>query len=190
MEISSTGDNLNILIACDYLRHHNWMSFLCWYSLKKNLPDAKVYVASQRRIMEYNLFQWTRSCNVPLVLHKETNDEGQVDFVFKKYNLSNLLVVKPDQICIRDFNESGLKYDYSKSIKYADYEIVCDCKSDRSTVFASYTNGWGKFNPPLWINKQGCPLNPEYKFAQGEMTPNEIRIGKIWYSASAVFSIV
>jgi hypothetical protein len=98
MEISSTGDNLNILIACDYLRHHNWMSFLCWYSLKKNLPDAKVYVASQRRIMEYNLFQWTRSCNVPLVLHKETNDEGQVDFVFKKYNLSNLLVVKPDQI--------------------------------------------------------------------------------------------
>lgn len=190
MTISSTGDGLNILIACDYLPHHNWMSFLCWYSLTKNLPDAKVFVASHRRLMKHDLFIWTRKCKVPFILHKASDDEGQIQSAID-YGVSKpLLVVSPEYICVRDFDESGFSPESLSEVKWLDAELSCDCKEARPCSFVTYSNGWGKFVTSSWINKMSCPFLFGVKYSQGDLTANELRIGRLWSAATPLFLTV
>lgn len=190
MTISSTGDGLNILIACDYLPHHNWMSFLCWYSITKNLPEAKVYLASHRRLMKYKLFDWTRKCNVSFILHKETDSQGQIEASLN-YGISKpLLVIPPDSICVRDFDESGFSPETLSEVIKLDDALLCDCKEERSCAFVTYSNGWGKFVTSSWINKTSCPFLFGVKYGQGNLTINEVRIGRLWSAATPLFQIV
>ena len=190
MTISSTGDGLNILIACDYLPHHNWMSFLCWYSLTKNLPDAKVFVAAHRRLMKHDFFGWTRKCKVPFILHKETDPEGQIQAALEHDVTKPLLVVPPDSICVRDFDEAGFSPDTLSEVRQLDTELCCDCKEDRACVFATYPNGWGKFVMATWINRISCPFLFGVKYGQGNLTANEARIGRLWSAATPLFQTV
>lgn len=190
MQKCLTGENLSILISCDYLRHHHWMSFLTFYSLKMNLPDAKVYVASPRRVMHDKLFDWTRRCNVPLFFHKDMTEIEQIDGFLKKFTPENLLVLHPNQICVRSFEQSGYEYKLDGMTRGVDDELTSDCKSEKITSFVSYDHGWGTFNMDSWINKRGCPLIPQLKFTTNQMTPNEMRISKIWQSASNIFAIL
>lgn len=184
--ISSTGFNLNILIACDYLPHHNWMSFLCWYSLTKNLPEANVFVASHRRLMKYDLFSWTRKCKVPFILHKETDDNGQIQAAFEQGASKPLLVLPPDCICVRDFDESGFSPESLSEISKLDFNLSCDCKESRSCPFVTYSDGWGKFVSSAWINKMGCPLSV-VKLNKVDLTANESRIGQLWNASAPLF---
>lgn len=190
MAISSTGDGLTVLISCEYLLHHNWMSFLCWYSLFKNLPEAKVIVASPRQIMTRNLFDWTRKCNIPLVLHKETDDTGQIQAVINHGSTMPILVVSPDSVCVRDFDEAGFSPKSLTELSRLNSELSCDCKEDRPCVFATYPAGWGKFVTSSWINKASCPFMFGAKYAQGELTTNEVRIGRLWNAATPLFQTV
>lgn len=190
MNISPTGDGLNILIACDYVSHHNWMSFLCWYSISKNLPEASVFVASPRRLMQRNLFNWTRKCKVPLFLHKDADLEGQVNFVLDSEVKKPLLVVPPESVCVRDFDESGFSPESLKEVCYIDSELSCDCKKDLFKTFVTYNDGWGTFVTSSWINKMRSPFDLGTKYNQGELTVNEARIGRLWYAAIPLFQTV
>jgi hypothetical protein len=191
MAISSTGDGLNILIACDYLPHHGWMSYFCWYSLSKNLPDAFVTVASHRRLMTHNFFGWTRLCKIPFVLHKATDEKGQIELAIAKNQIEKpLLVIPPEVVCIRDFEEADYFPEKITDIKKIDDELCCDCKDDKPTVFATYLNGWGKFNTPSWIHKMSGPFISNAKFGQGAMTANEVRIERLWSDATPLYQIV
>ena len=187
--ISPTGEGLNILIACDYISHHNWMAFLCWYSLSKNLPDAKITVAAHRRLMKYDYFNWTRKCGVPFVLHKATDEEGQIDAAECG---RPLLVVAPEAVCVRDFDEAGFSPDTlsEEKVHRLDASLCCDCKEDKPSVFVTYPNGWGKFVTATWIHRMSCPFIFGVKFAQGEMTANEVRIGRLWSAATPLFQTV
>ena len=205
--ISSIGDNLNILISCNYTIHDNWMSFLCWYSLTKNLPQAKVVIACNRTMNSGNseLFGWTRKCNIPFELHKSTDREGQINLVLQKgIVVAPLLVLRPDTVAIRDFEESGFDTNIleGKVLKASDLpEICCEAmvpNSDRSStkhyekpcVFVTYSNGWGKFVTSSWIHKGGCPFTSENRYGHGNMTTNETRIGKLWSAVSPLFQTV
>lgn len=190
MTISSTGDGLNILIACDYLPHHNWMSFLCWYSLTKNLPEAKVFVASHRRLMKRDFFIWTRKCKVPYILHKESDDEGQIKYALNYGVCKPLLVLPPDCVCVRDFNESGFIPESLSEITTLNSELSCDCKDVNPCSFATYSNGWGKFVTSYWINKMSCPFFFCFKYNQSDSTANELRIERLWNVAAPLFLTV
>ena len=190
MTISSTGNGLNILIACDYLPHHSWMSFLCWYSLTKNLPDANVFVASHRRLMKYSLFTWTQKCKIPFILHKETDEEGQIQAAIDYGVTKPLLVIPPDSVCVRDFNESGFSPESLFEIRRFDAELSCDCKEARPCSFVTYSSGWGKFVTSSWINKTSNPFLFGVKYGQGELTANETRIGRLWIAATPLFLTV
>jgi hypothetical protein len=163
------------------------MSFFCWYSITKNLPDSKVFVAAHRRKMTYDIFNWTRKCNIPLFLHKETDSEGQIQEVLKKVE-KPLLVIPPDCFCIRDFDEAGFKLDIF-DVQRPNSELLCDCREEKPCVFATYSNGWGKFVTSSWINKMGCPPL-DVKYNQGILTVNESRIGKLWDAATPLFQTV
>jgi hypothetical protein len=190
MQIDSTGEGLNILIACDYLSHHDWMSFFCWYSISKNLPDAKVFVTCNRKIKYEDLFVWPRKCNIPFHFNKETDINGQIKHALDSFASKPLLVVPPDCVCIRDFNEAGFSLESLSEINKLDDSLLCDCKDERPCCFATYSNGWGKFVTSSWINRISSPFFSVAQFNKGELTPNEVRIGRLWNSAAFLFQNV
>jgi hypothetical protein len=193
MPISPTGEGLNILIACDYVPHHAWMSFLCWYSITKNLPDAKITVACHRRLMKHRLYDWTRQCKVPFVLHKADADQAQVALELKNASLP-LLVVPPDTVCVRDFEESGFSPNVISEEKVYRLEdvggLLCDCKEEKPCPFVRYTEGWGKFVTASWIHRLDCPFVSDRRYIYGSMTANELRIGKFWSAVTHLFQTV
>jgi hypothetical protein len=190
MKIDSTGDGLNILIACDSLLHHNWMSFFCWYSISKNLPDAKVFLTCNRKIKYEDLFVWTRKCNVPFCYNKESDLDGQIKYALDSFVSRPLLVVPPDCVCVRDFNEAGFSLEGLTEINKLDNKISCDCKDERPCCFVTYSQGWGKFVTSKWINKIGSPFFSSSRFDKGILTSNEIKIGHLWNSAVFLFQNV
>lgn len=184
MLISDIGDNLNILICLDYSSVHNWMGFLCWYSIFKNLPNAHVFIACNRKLMSYELFSWAKKSKIPFILHKES--ENQVEIAIKKFDIKMpILIIPPDVVCIRGFEDREIE---NKIYKLEEMGILSDCKSNFSAVFVSYLNGWGKFVTSDWIHKDRCPLLSKYNFSENFLNINEARIGKIWKEAALFFN--
>lgn len=189
--ISSTGENLNIIISCNYTPTHNWMVFLCWYSLNKNLPDAKVVIACNRTLMNENLFFWPRKCNTHFELHKIMNVEEQINLLKEKNIInSSILIIKPEMVAIRDFEECNFdtKNLENKILEIeCNSEFCCDAKEEKLCVFTSYLNGWGKFVTSDWIDKSKCPFTSENLYAKGYMTVNEARLGRLWNAVAPLF---
>lgn len=192
MTISSLGKNLNILIPCDYTFSHNWMSFFCWYSIYKNLPEASVVIACNRLAMKQTLFLWTKRCQVNCLIHKRTDIHGQIGLVASKGYNEPILVVDPASVCIRDFEETNINYKNLSNIIFSNdhSDILSNCKDSTISLFTSYQQGWGTFVPSNWIDKERCPLISNLDFASSEMTVNESRIRNLWKSAKFLFNNV
>lgn len=190
MKISDIGNNLNILITCDFIPHHGWMSFLSWYSIYKNLPESKVYIACNRKLMINNFFGWARRCNVPFVLHKQMEIQEQIDFAIKQKKIEMpILVVPAEFLCVRDFKEANFSAENFKNLHFLEDfpELYADCKSNNNSCFISYKDGWGKFNTSKWINNLNCPLVPEFKYNTAIMTANESKINQLWNNATMLY---
>lgn len=192
MQISSLGRNLNILIPCDYKMDHNWMSFVCWYSISKNLPEASVGIACNRKTMKQNLFLWTRRCGVDCFFHKDTDLNGQIEFAKKNGLKEPVLVADVASLCIRDFEETKIDYSSLTGIILAEdhSDVLSDCKSLTTSLFASYRKGWGTFAYSKWIDTNGCPLISNLDFRSFDMTVNESRIRNLWNSAIYLYNNV
>lgn len=191
MQINSTGDGLNILIICDYVSHHNWMSYFCWYSINKNLPDAKVFVMCNRNLMQYeDLFAWTKKCNIPLKFCKSADLDTNINLAMQSFVSKPVLVVNPDSVCVRDFDEANINQECFKEINKLDDKFACDCKEERPCCFVTYSKGWGNFNTLSWINKTKVPFFSGIHFNKGILTSNEIRIGQLWNAATPLFRAV
>lgn len=64
--ITATGENLDIVIAAKTGDH--WRAFATWYSVFKNLPDARVFLALNRTTrVEVQNFEWAKRLNLPHV---------------------------------------------------------------------------------------------------------------------------
>jgi len=192
MQISSLGRNLNILIPCDYTISHNWMSFFCWYSISKNLPEASVIIACNRNKMDKNLFFWTRRCKIKCVFHKTIDLAEQISLVKKMGFGEPLLVVEPGTVCIRDFEETKIDYQNLSGLILPQNhsDILSDCKDSTFSLFVSYKNGWGNFVNSKWIDSERCPLLSNLDFKSSEMTVNESRIRNLWNSTKFLFNNV
>lgn len=187
MEISPTGDGLNILIACDYVPHHDWMSFLCWYSLSKNIPDAKVTVISHRRLMKYRLFEWSRKCGIRLLLHHP--DINQEEYALTRGVEKPLLVLEPHTIAVRDLEQGNFPLSQLKDVSWGK-DFSCDVKGDGENAFITYIDGWGKFVTSSWINRLGNPLTGDQRYGYGNLNANEFRLGRLWSAAAPLFQTV
>jgi hypothetical protein len=180
--ISPTGHGLNILISCDYTPEHNWMSYLCWYSIKKTLSDAKVFVCSRRINVSGSFFIWTKKFSVPFKMY---NGEYKFENVFDQ---KSLLIVSPHIVAIRDFEEAGMSPELKEDPCLLDNtNLLKDASTNDFCVFCSYLNGWGNFVTSEWINNTTCPLLIFKKFSKSNMTINEKRIEKIWNNSIPLF---
>jgi hypothetical protein len=187
MQISSTGKNLSICIGCDYSSHSDWMAFLCWYSIQKNLPDSKISISCLRTPSNYDHFHWVKRCKTTLNITKKTNWEDRIKSCDTK---NKILYVSSDYVCISGIDELPeiQALFANKEIFNGDEEEFCgDCKEDKNYLFATYKNGWGNFVLSKWINNNNSPLLLGTQFKSGLMTVNEMRVGNLWDSASKLF---
>lgn len=187
------GDNLAILIKCDHYPHHDWMSFLCWYSISKNLPEAKVVVACSRGGgMNFDIFNWPRRCGVHFAYHNPNLDTVKFALENEKFEIDTpLLALEPPTVCLRDFEEA--QFDSSVLVQNEVFQakdvsgLVSETKAENPSVFTDYSDGWGKFVTSSWINKASTPLVTGLSFVKAPMSVNESRLGKLWDRASLMY---
>ena len=100
--ITEIGKNLSILIITDDTK--NWQTFASWYSIYKNLPEAKVaIVATRTEERPFVYFQWTKRMNIP-VIHQSAFKEDQSKTLIKLHAIKEALDKKyiNDQFLVID----------------------------------------------------------------------------------------
>lgn len=176
MKEITTGDGLNIFIACDHVPHHNWMSFACWYSLNKMLPDAQIALGCTKNNMMINLFSWARTLKIKIHYHQEKD--------LTNFMPSPLLIVDADMMMI---NEPDCDFGNNLTVEMGS-NMCCDVKEEKNLPFVSYREGWGNFVTSSWINKISTPFH--HRFTRVGMTPNEMKVDKLWRQMSVLFQTV
>jgi hypothetical protein len=167
----SNGDNLSIIIACEHLLHHNWMSFASWYSISKKLPDAHVTIGLIRGCPKVELFSWPGRYGVQLIQHqKKVSPLDLLDSSRKK------ICISPSVMALRDYNENFLG--------------PVEAKSQELTTFVDYFTGCGSFVMSEWINKLMSPFDGAVRaFAASDMTANEIAVLKVWDRIASLHAV-
>ena len=191
MPIKYTGDGLALVISCDYVPQHEWMAFICWYSIYKNLPDAKVYVGCNRRSMGCEILRWVKRCGLPFFIHRDMSTAEERAVIRSKGGPDcPLISVSPRFVCVRDFDEAGFD---AVAHFTGDEELEkiagvhSPSRGDNPTVFVDCSDGWGKFVPASWINRNGIPLITGMDFSEPGMGVNEARLAKLWGPASELY---
>lgn len=193
MSISYTGDGLTIVIECDFVVHHDWMAFLCRYSMLKALPDARVIVSCNKQAVMMPIMYWPRRSQAELWLHKRKERTLELEVIREKFSVEGpALFIPPDIVCLRDFDEANLNMTCFDEPR--DYDLcaiqgmVSSVKQQNPTVFVDYKDGWGSFVPATWINNNSVPLFVGADtFFINDMGVNEARLYRLWQSASGIF---
>lgn len=187
--ISYLGEGLNITISCNYVPGHSWMAYICWYSIKQNLPDAKVNIICSRENITGRLFLWTKSLNIPFLTYNSNNFKEIIS-----RQIAPTLVCYPECVVVRDFEESSVDLSFfdDNILFLQDTDLFCDANSDDFHPFCSYKDGWGYFVTNDWINKEECPLSNLLlkKFSKKIMSINEKKIENLWNSSLRLFQAV
>lgn len=188
--ISYYGENLNLVISCEHLPGHNWMSYLCWRSIKNCLPDANVFIICKRNNVTGNLFLWAKKLNIFFKMYNEDN------YLKTLNNISlPIIVLPPYCLALRDFEECNL--DPNKEIKnkinyLKETKLFCDSRGDDFNVFCSYKEGWGNFNTNNWLNKIESPLSRLFikRLEKNQMSLNEVKIKNFWLDSAPLFQAI
>jgi len=155
-----TGKGLNILIHCNYLPHHDWMTFAAWYSIIKNLPDAEVSIYCDRsKFVNMPIFSWAKK--IPTI------------FSFKFSKLSFNLEIPCEAMAVRTWNGSE----------------ISEAKLDKNTTFCTYSE-CGDFVLSKWINSIIPPFNKTENFMSGVSSTNELRILELWKKVLPIYTAV
>lgn len=162
--ITKTGGGLKIIISCDYVKHHHWMSYLSWFSFVKNLPDAEVSIMCKRGMDKYELFSWCYKFKVPIIFYNDLVDSK--DFI-----------IPPSVMAVREVFDNNLS--------------IIPAKSEDFATFVDYVDGVGNILIEKYINKIRFPLlRNMISFHTGSMTFNEIKIFELWEQAFVFYGRV
>lgn len=179
-EISKTGEGLNILIDASYSEHHEWMTLASWYSIRKNLPDAKVAIAVTRGLHSAMLYEWVYRSRAEFFQHSSEVDPLKVAVERKMLDEDPKLLLKmePDVIAVRPFD--------------ADWIGPFDVKeSDCPATLVSYLQGCGKFVLSEWIHKKERPFEMALRrFGTNSITVNEKKVFEIWERVNALSAVL
>jgi hypothetical protein len=164
MDFSSTGKGLSVAVCCKPIPAHLWMSFVCWYSFKKNLPDAGVQIFCERQ-ESFLQFNWAKRLRVKLKYGSPEKSKN------------GIIYIEPQTLAIRPY--VGLLGPVSS-------------KNDVCASLIDYSDGCGNFVMSSWIHKvNGNPLPMAVKrFATENMTANELRVLRFFESSEAIYKAV
>lgn len=186
---TSTGNNLHVVISCEYTFLHDWMSFVTWYSICKSLPDASVEIFFYKKNINSDLFKWTKKVNLKYSFVKE--EDIFSEFLFDKF----VLIVNPCLVFVGELNLNNFKENCSfkggmfvreKSDIFKENNIAIDVKTNEVGGIINYEAGWGKFHLDKWREKF-CPLNFSNNMITSSMTLNETKVMKLWQKVTPLY---
>ena len=145
-----------------------------------------------RRKAGADIFNWTRRCSIPLVLHTIDSLLEIKSFALKnpKSKITEpVLLVKPSVVFLRDFDEAGFNPNIFEKNSFDIDGLISNIKSQNPTVCCDYSDGWGNFVTSTWINKSSIPFSA-VDYSAGIMSPNEKRLAALWESASKMYQSI
>lgn len=118
-ELDTSGRGLSILITSDYKHMYNWMAFASWYSIYKNLPEAKITIVSGRASkIDHYLYHWVYKC-ADLRYHLHKNISEKFPYLNKIYGTymalkkglikEPFIVIDADTMAVSDLLPSTIK---------------------------------------------------------------------------------
>jgi hypothetical protein len=143
--------DLSIIINCECLFYHEWMTFASWYSIYKNISDAQILINLKRT---NNLFKWIDKFNIEYYKNKE-QIKGNI-----------IKIISPSVMAVRNFG---------------DHIDISSTKSDINSTFVDYKFGCGKFLLEEWTKKEKVPFkNASGIFSTNDLTVNEYLVLDLW----------
>lgn len=203
--IGNLGENLSVLIYCNHSVAHDWMSFLCWYSFYKNLPEAKIAVGCSRSNLRFDLYFWTKRLNIDFEYMKGDSPISYMERFSSKGKLSlPCLLVTPDILSVREMDGHDGLFGAGKNSRKRGFMVVndpkagfepredlfCEAVENKISNFVSYSQGWGNFNTAEWIDRDVNALTPYMRLSKSPSGLNEKRISELWHGAVNVFKNV
>jgi hypothetical protein len=188
-KISSTGRNLSAIISTDQSLHSEWMTFACWYSINKNLPDAKVAVIFPRANNNY-MFSMLNRCHIPYTTFSTKNEHFDWLATFikqKKLPEQKYILLDEPIMCIRELSDETLENINSTSEYVSDKKLCCDCRVEEYLSFVKY-NRLGDFNLDEWIKtEKQPPFHLTEKFKLSIKTINEFKVINLWEQMATTY---
>lgn len=128
--ITSTGQNLNVLICTDYSVPFNWMSFAAWYSVMNTLPHAKINVLCTRNKLEcHQLYIWCYKCGVDFFQHRGFDNYNELRYLNKLKSVWHAakegfvdgpcIVLDADMMAVREFSPKALEVMNDLDVEFA-----------------------------------------------------------------------
>lgn len=145
--------DLAIIIECDIVECHHWMSFASWYSIQKNISDASVFLTLNGTNYK-RLFGWASRCGVRVFRNQFKIEKP----IIKK--------ISPSVMAVRGLTENL---------------NISSSKTDIMSTFIDYKFGCGNFVLDNWINNKESPFEKALKrFSTYELNVNELAILGMW----------
>lgn len=105
--ISDTGKDLNIVIRTQ--TSEDWEAFATWYSIWKNLPDAKLMLLCTRNDkVEFQYFQWAKRLKIPITYIDPTSKDErleclhQLQYAKQSFNNTNKTLMLSSYMMVLD----------------------------------------------------------------------------------------
>lgn len=171
--IDEYGDNLHVLLISEV--DDNWLSFSAWYSLRRNLPYAKVslcYLKNPKNVPT-SYFQWAKRIGIRCFGMRPKESEVSnfihaLAYLMKEFDDRNYLVMNSASLALQPLslplreNLSGFKYD-AKGACFSDFDV-----SSLSLLYDNY----------MLYNKQPEPLEILHEARDSESFESLISISK------------
>lgn len=155
--ISEFGKGLKIVISCQGVLEQDWMSYVCWSSIKQNLPDAKISLICKRGDV---IFNWPYKVGLKILYYTEKPQIHSEDL--------SLIEILPTILAVRKYMSDNVG--------------PVDIKSDLFATFVDYSQGFGK----LQKLPMGYPMGAG-QFRHLECSVNEVRIIKLLENFEKVY---
>ncbi len=162
--ININGDGLSVIIRCEYVKHHDWLSFASWYSISKCLPDAEVAIYCKMTDAKNDIFAWPKKFKILFNLSENYK---------KLVSNSNTLIIDPWVIAVREYSDQLLG--------------PVDVKSKEAATFVDYKDGCGNFVIEEWIHNIETPFRRTYELYADDMSVNEWKVLKMWEQVSGIY---
>jgi len=175
MQITESGENLHVIIITTTAE--DWRTFGTWYSIYKNLPDAKVVISCVRnKKVEFQYYQWAKRLNVPLFYTNAQHNDTFLDrcSVLAQVKLSpQTLVVTPNIMFIDVLDEKFLALLNGEDGLYTDYDlwyVKNQTREQIQSMMDEYALGEKVPGNPIWMHKEAketSDLVPVVSYGKG-----------------------
>ncbi len=154
------GKNLKLAIDAPHSFLGDWSAFALAYSIRKFLPEAKIYLIKKKNTGE-SYFAWINRLKIENVC-------SNPDMILP----STCMIIRP--------------IDSDETVSM---DMVSEVKQDKFTPFVSYKEGCARFVMGDWINNE-YPFPYADRLAEEGMCPNETQVLKLWKQMNALYPMM